>query len=148
VLLLILSLIIAGSMIPSRFTVNPTPSLGTKLFFLKRSPDTVSKGDYVVFKMKETDRHAPGKQLVKQVTCDEGDRLTIKENEYWCNGKDSLGKAKDMGLKGERLDPFVYNGIIPKGVCFVSGHHKDSYDSRYWGFLSKKEVNALAYPLF
>jgi len=147
VFLLILSLAIAGAVIPSKFTVNPTPSLGTTLFLLKRSPDTVGKKDYVVFRLKETDRRAPGRQLVKQVTCDEGDTLNVMEREYWCNGDEYLGRAKDLDLKGEKLDPFIYNGVIPKGLCFVSGHHKDSYDSRYWGFLNKKDIGALAYPL-
>lgn len=148
VFLLVLSLAIAGAVIPSRFTVNPTPSLAATLFLLKSSPDTVRKGDYVVFKLKETDRHAPGKQLIKQVTCDQGERLTVKDKEYWCNGNEHLGKAKDLSLKGERLDNFAYNGIIPKGFCFVSGYHKDSYDSRYWGFLNKNDIRALAYPVF
>ena len=145
---LVLSLAIAGAVIPSRFTINPTPSLGATLFLLKNSPEAVRKGDYVVFRLKETDRRAPGRQLVKKVTCDEGEILGVKEKEYWCNGDKYLGRAKELSLKGERLDSFSYNGIIPKGFCFVSGYHKDSYDSRYWGFLDKKDVNALAYPLF
>ena len=148
VFLLILSLVVAGAVLPSRFTVNPTPSLGATLFLLKRSPETVGKGDHVVFRLKETNRHAPGRQLIKQVTCDEGETLTMREKEYWCNGNEYLGRAKDLSLKGERLDRFVYNGVVPKGFCFVSGHHNDSYDSRYWGFLNKRDVSALAYPVF
>jgi conjugal transfer pilin signal peptidase TrbI len=148
IFLFVLSLAIAGAVIPSRFTVNLTQSLGATLFLLKRSPDTVGKGDHVVFSLKETDRHVPGGRLIKQVTCDEGETLTVREKDYWCNGNEYLGRAKDLSLKGERLDQFVYNGVVPRGFCFVSGHHNDSYDSRYWGFLNKKDVSALAYPVF
>ena len=148
IFLLVLSLAIAGAVIPSRFTVNPTPSLGATLFLLKNSPEEVRKGDYVVFTLGQTDLRAPGRQLVKKVTCNEGEMLIERGKEYWCNGNEYLGRAKDLSLKGERLDNFAYNGVIPKGFCFVSGDHKDSYDSRYWGFLDKKDVVALAYPLF
>jgi len=148
IFLLILSLAIAGAAIPSRFTLNPTPSLGATLFLLKNSPGEVRKGDYVVFRLGQTDLRAPGRQLVKKVTCDEGEMLNARGKEYWCNGNEYLGRAKELSLKGERLDNFTYNGVIPKGFCFVLGDHKDSYDSRYWGFLDKKDVGALAYPLF
>jgi conjugal transfer pilin signal peptidase TrbI len=148
VFLLLLSLAVAGAVIPSRFAVNPTPSLKTTLFLLRNSPGAVGKGDYVVFRLGYTDPYVQDRKLVKRVTCDEGENLVVKGRDYWCNGREYLGRAKERTLKGERLKSFTYSGVIPKGFCFVSGDHKDSYDSRYWGFLAKKDVSALAYPLF
>jgi signal peptidase I/conjugal transfer pilin signal peptidase TrbI len=31
---------------------------------------------------------------------------------------------------------------------FVMGEHKDSYDSRYFGFVDKSRILARAYPIF
>jgi len=41
----------------------------------------------------------------------------------------------------------VFNGKVPEGTLFVSGQHRDSFDSRYWGFLDRKKVEAIAHPL-
>ena len=142
-----LSLALAGAQIPGRLTVNPSPSIRHKLFFLVREPARIRKGNYVIFRPKHTDPYIDGKTLIKKVTCDEGERLTEQGKSYFCDGV-YLGRAKDFSLKRERLKNFIYEGVIPKGFCFVSGSNKDSYDSRYWGFLRKKDVEARAYPIF
>ena len=143
-----LSLALAGGQIPGRLTVNPSPSIRHTLFFVVRHPGRIRKGDYVIFKVEHRDPYINGKTLIKKVTCDEGEMLTEKGKDYFCDGKVYLGKAKDFSLRRERLQNFIYNGIIPTGFCFVSGSNKDSYDSRYWGFLRKKDVEARAYPIF
>ena len=117
-------------------------------FFLVRHPAEIRKGDYVIFRPEHMDSYINGKTLVKKVTCDEGDQLTEKGKEYFCNGSVYLGRAKDFSLKGERLQNFVYNGVIPKGFCFVEGSNINSYDGRYWGFLRKSDIEARAYPIF
>lgn len=85
---------------------------------------------------------------MKIIGCDEGEVLTVDANKYfYCNGE-YLVKAKDLSLKGEMLQHFIFNGKIPEGFMFVMGQHKDSYDSRYFGLLEKTRVIAKAYPLF
>ena len=128
--------------------VNLSPSVKPRLFFLVRYPASVRRGDYVIFRPEHMDPYINGKTLVKKVTCDEGDQLTETGKEYFCNGDVYLGRAKDFSLKGEKLQNFVYNGSIPKGFCFVSGSNINSYDSRYWGFLRKSDIEARAYPVF
>ena len=51
-------------------------------------------------------------------------------------------------MKGDRLENFVYEGVIGKGLLFVTGDHKDSYDSRYFGFINREQVTAKAFPLW
>ncbi|MDA8090389.1 MAG: S26 family signal peptidase [Nitrospiraceae bacterium] len=131
-----------------RIALNLSPSVKPWLFFLVRHPAVITKGDYVIFRPKHMDPYINGKTLVKKVTCDEGDTLTEHGKKYFCNGDVYLGRAKDFSLKGERLKNFVYNGVIPKGFCFVSGSNINSYDSRYWGFLKKSDIEARAYPVF
>lgn len=145
------SLISCGSLIPSRFSVSLTPSLDHRVFYLDRSPDLcdIKKYDYVLFTLSS--RHInDGKPVkaIKQVACDEGEILKVTGNDYFCNDNEYIGKAKDYSLKGEKLEKFLYNGKIPEGYVFVSGRHKDSFDSRYYGFMKKKDITAIAYPLW
>ena len=137
-----------GAEASGRIAVNFSPSVRPRLFFLVRHPSSVKKGDYVIFRPENIDPYINGKTLVKKVTCDEGDTLTEKGKDYFCDGAVYLGRAKDFSLKGERLQNFVYNGVIPEGFCFVEGSNINSYDSRYWGFLRKSDIEARAYPVF
>lgn len=144
-------LVLGGTIIPSRFSVTLTPSLRHRVFYLDQSPDTrgIKRGDYVMFVL--TDRHVNnGKpsNTIKEVGCGEGELLMVQGKDYYCSVDEYLGRAKDYSLKGERVDNFVYNGIVPGGKLFVVGHHKDSYDSRYFGFINKQDIKAKAYPVF
>ena len=147
----VLIVAMAGAEIPAHLSWNESDSVRPRLFFLEYAPARIVKGDYVIFTPKNIDPYINGKTLVKKVTCDEGDTLTEKGREgkdYFCDGNVYLGKAKDKSLRGTGLRNFVYNGVVPKGYCFVSGSNINSYDSRYWGFLRKKDVKARAYPIF
>ncbi len=140
-------ILIALAVSTGRFSVNVSPSVRPRLFFLAWHPSTIRKGDYVIFRPEHMDPYINGKMLVKKVTCDEGEALTEKGKDYFCDGV-FLGRAKDKSLKGHPLRNFVYNGVVPKGFCFVSGSNVNSYDSRYWGFLRKSDIEARAYPIF
>lgn len=149
-------------------TITVTPSLPYRLFFLKR--ETPRKGDYVLFQHRS--KYLEGTNLfVKQVVCVEGEILEIRERNYFCDNR-YLGSAKEYTLKGvrrlhlltgigwippdamnrlldtERLEPFVFHGTIPVGFLFLMAPHKDSYDSRYFGFIKREEILAVANPLF
>lgn len=144
------ALLLAGAIIPSKFSVTLTPSVRHRLFYLDKSPDrdSIKKGDYVMFVLKDP-RIENGKpcNLIKEVGCTEGDTLTVNGKDYYCNRDEYLGRAKDISLKGEHLDNFKFSGTVPKGMIYVFGDHKDSYDSRYLGFIRKADVKAKAYPV-
>ncbi|MDD5105907.1 MAG: S26 family signal peptidase [Desulfuromonadaceae bacterium] len=149
--LAITCLIIAGTLIPYKFSVTLTPSLKHRIYWLTRNPDKVVRGDYILFHHKELAAKVGMKkseEMLKVIGCNEGDQLTVDaEKKFYCNGE-YLVRAKDISLKGEPLQHFVFNGQIPKGVMFVMGQHKDSYDSRYFGFVEKNRILAKAYPIF
>lgn len=144
-------LLIAGTLIPYKISVTLTPSLKHRVYWLIRNPDKVVRGDYVLFRHKELSARMGMKKsedVMKILGCNEGDLLTVDaEKKFYCNGE-YLVRAKDISLKGEPLQHFVFNGTIPKGVMFVMGQHKDSYDSRYFGFVDKSRILAKAYPIF
>lgn len=149
--LAITCLIVAGTLIPYKFSVTLTPSLKHRIYWLTRNPDKVVRGDYVLFHHKEFAAKVGMKkseEMLKVIGCNEGDQLTVDaEKKFYCNSE-YLVRAKDISLKGEPLQHFVFNGQIPKGVMFVMGQHKDSYDSRYFGFVEKNRILAKAYPIF
>lgn len=149
--LAITCLVIAGTLLPYKISVTLTPSLKHRIYWLVRSPDRVGKGDYVLFKHRElTTRMGITKSeaVMKIVGCDEGEPLTVDaDKKFFCSGE-YLVRAKDLSLKGEPLQHFAFNGYVPKGFMYVVGQHKDSYDSRYMGFVDKNRILAKAYPIF
>lgn len=142
------ALILGGALIPSRFAVTLTPSVDHRIFYIDKDPTIVKKGDYVMISI--TSKYYGDKpiKIMKEVACNEGEILKSVDREFWCNHNEYIGKAKEYSMKGEKLDSFVYNGIVPKGYVFVAGKNKDSYDSRYFGFVKKSEIIAKAYPIF
>lgn len=145
------ALLLGGMLTASRFDVTLTPSLPYRVFYLDRSPDihSLKKGDYVVFELKSKYFPNPDRRerVMKKITCDNGEALKVEERGYYC-GSEYLGRAKEYTMKGEKLKNFIFNGLIPVGHAFVSSRHKDSFDSKYYGFIDKKSVKAKAYPVF
>lgn len=149
--LLLFSLVIfSASLIPSRFSVTITPSLKERVFFLVKSPDSqrLKNGSFVLFNYSnKTAMRGKTDMAIKKIACKEGEILNVINKNYYCNGE-YLGTAKDYSLQGEKVINFVFNGIVPPGEYFVMAPHKDSFDSRYFGFISKAEIIAQAYPIF
>jgi len=132
----------------SHISVTLTPSLSHRVFYIDKGFSKAGKGDYVLFdfssELIEGGRPVKG---LKQIGCDEGDYLQEMMGDYFC-GMEYLGRAKERSLKGEPLSRFTYRGAVPPGKIFVVGDSVDSFDSRYWGFLDKREIIAKAYPIF
>lgn len=149
--LAITCLLVAGTLLPYKISVTLTPSLKHRVYWLTRNPDHVGRGEYVLFHDKELAAKIGMKKsedMMKLVGCNEGEMLTVDaEKKFYCNGE-YLVRAKDFSLKGEPLQHFTFNGTVPKGAMFVMGEHKDSYDSRYFGFVDKSRILARAYPIF
>jgi conjugal transfer pilin signal peptidase TrbI len=153
IIMLIVLLSIAG-LLPAHISVTLTPSLSHRVFFLIFNPDrnSIRKGDYIMIYMNkqiasqlsdkpDTDR------IMKIVGCMSGSFLTVVKKDYFCENE-YLGKAKDVSLAGKPVSNFVFNGTIPSGSLFVIGQHKDSFDSRYFGFVDSRTIIAKAFPIF
>ena len=132
-----------------RFT--PTPSLTHRLFWSVKTGVGAKRfkhGDYVLFRQYVP---APVNRTVgiaKRVECIAGDTLRSDNNgDYYCNGR-YLGRAKKYLAAGTQLRAFLYDGLVPIGEIFVCGDHKDSYDSRYFGFIRASRVEEQWFPIF
>ncbi len=169
--LMLLSAFFFGLLIPGRFSVTTTPSLIHRIYLISRISDSreIKKGSYVLFSTgntQESDRQARGvinramvdqkhrgrhtatdTPVMKIARCVPGDNLKVSDRLYYCNGE-YLGRAKEYSLKGEKVDNFVYDGVVPSGKIFVMGEHKDSLDSRYFGFIEANDVSAIGHPVY
>lgn len=85
-------------------------------------------------------------QYLKKIGCKEGMYLEVLNDSYFCNNE-LIGKALKYDGNNKPLTQFIYNGYIPKDNYFVIGTHELSYDSKYFGFISKDKVLRTATPL-
>jgi conjugal transfer pilin signal peptidase TrbI len=169
--LMLLSAFVFGLLIPGRFSITTTPSLIHRIYLISRMSDAreIKKGSYVLFSMgnKYTShgqmldvitraiadqKHKGGRTttatpVMKIARCLPGDHMKVSDREYYCNGE-HLGHAKEYSLKGEKVDNFVYDGVVPSKKIFVMGEHKDSLDSRYFGFIEATDVTAIGHPVY
>jgi conjugal transfer pilin signal peptidase TrbI len=169
--LILLSAFFFGLLIPGRFSVTTTPSLTHRIYLMSRISDAreIKKGSYVLFSMrnkymsnrraldamsraisdqKHRDRHTTtATPVMKVARCLPGEHLTVSDRTYHCNGE-YLGRAKEYSLKGEKVDNFIHNGVVPSGKICVMGEHKDSFDSRYFGFIEVTDVIAIGHPVY
>jgi len=140
---------IFGLILPSHFTVTSTRSMNHRVYFLDRSvePEQLIRDAHILFKMRSG--YLPQKEAlaVKRISCEAGDRLTVAENNYFCNGA-LLGTAKLFTASGKKIIPFVFNGVIPAHRFFIQGDHPDSLDSRYIGLIRRLDIEAIAHPIF
>ena len=139
-----------GRVAPKNILISHTNSVGHRLFYYKAhiDPKKLKEGDYSVFSIDTS--YIPNChpcQVVKRISCVEGEHLYCNgAGAYYC-GKRFLGMAKKISRKGEPVRPFVFNGIVPVNKIFATGEHKDSYDSRYFGFVERSKIKGLAIPL-
>lgn len=142
----VIVLTLAGAQLPRHLVYSKSISLTHRIFFISLHKN-INKNSYVVFMFQHpiVNDNKPI-SVIKRVACVEGEYLSVRDKNYYC-GDDVLGVAKDISLKGEKLNKFIFNGYIPKGKIFVMGDHRDSFDSRYWGFLDIKDVQFTAQPI-
>jgi conjugal transfer pilin signal peptidase TrbI len=138
-----------GCAIPHYLTYSPTPSLGKRFFVMWPShPENVNRGDYVRYPHKDVVTENKEVFMLKRVGCQSGQSLKVTPDRgYLCDNR-WLGRAKEKSIKGEPATNFVWDGVVPTGYFFATGDHKDSYDSRYYGFVPVNIVVAKAAPLF
>lgn len=123
-----------------------TPSLPYFVFLIDKKDLEFKKNDLLVFKYpgKNIYNYKTDESFVKILSCVPGEILKTNENyEYFCNGK-NIGKALLLDGSGKSITPFFFNGVIPNNKYFVIGTHPKSWDSKYWGFVSKDRIIATA----
>ncbi|MBU2234953.1 MAG: signal peptidase I [Proteobacteria bacterium] len=133
------TLLIGDHILVSKF------NYGIKLPFLRTTLIPVGapqRGDIVVFIYPE-DR---SKDFIKRLIGVPGDTIEIRNKKIFINGlpySDKHGVYVDNFIIPGAVQPRDNFGpvTVPEGSLFVMGDNRDeSYDSRFWGFVSKKDV--------
>ncbi len=122
-------------------TLQPTPSMQHSLYLISNSKPV--KGDRVNFDFNHPLVMENKKvKFLKKLSCVEGDTLAIGNDMFFCNDI-LIGVGAPIKIKGNTVDTFKYEGVIPKGKAFVLGESGNSFDSRYWGFVEYKQLTRL-----
>lgn len=125
------------------FALNPTPSLTESMFLVDKNTniDELKRDDIIGFTYKHSDYpfYKYNQKFIKYVVCLEGDDLIVEPTRVTCNGK-YLGSQIKQDSFGNVLPKFSFNGKVPKDKYFVWTPFVKSYDSRYWGFVDRKDI--------
>ena len=159
--LLIRTFVIQAFKIPSGSMI-PTFEIGDRIFVSKfiygaRLPFTKirlpalrqpHRGDIVVFVSPET----PKKDFVKRLIALEGETVEIKNGSILINGKDIYGPTSVKSNYYYNRGDYGKDGMavtVPEGFYFTLGDNSaNSRDSRYWGFVPKKNLIGKAVFLY
>jgi len=123
---------------------------GTQIPFTEKKVIKVRdprQGDVIVFEYPED----PSKDFIKRVVGLPGDVVEGKNKKVFVNGKPyenshEIHKEKDIIPK--EMNPRDTFGpvTVPADSYFVMGDNRDrSYDSRFWGFVSRDKIKGLAF---
>ena len=151
--IVVLAALLAGAWLPGRLIISTSPSLEHRIFFLTRAKDSITTGDYLVFRHKDTRFVQKGldqknDRLVKKVGCGPGNILSVDaERTFFC-GQRELGTALEADSKGRSLPVFEFTGPVPESSYFMVGTNPRSFDSRYFGFVHADEILYKALPIW
>jgi type IV secretory pathway protease TraF len=101
-------------------------------------------GDFVTFKLKNKVIPTPDNtvQVTKILSCTPDQVLSKDEGIWTCDGQ-FIGHSREFAMNGDKLEQFSFNGKVPIGKAFLTGTHKNSFDSRYWGFVDINELTTV-----
>lgn len=117
-------------------------------FLIHRQPNQVQGGDYLFWKPSGALRYVNQEFVLKRVAGVPGDRLLIKDQNVYINGKLTVSGLPLSGLYRVSPKQLERDEVIPPGRFFVIGTHPNSDDSRYWGYLDIKNVAGIGYKIF
>lgn len=122
-------------------SMEPTMHEGDRILLEKVSQkgNWLARGEIVAIKSPVDDR-----TFIKRIIGMEGDRVEIKDDKVYVNGKE----LHESYLKDGKTNG-TYNDVVPKHKLFVMGDNRlNSYDSRSFGFIDLNDVKGRALVLF
>lgn len=132
--LIIRAYVVQTSVVPSESMV-PTFLVGDRLFVNKaiyrfKNPE---RGDIVVFNSP----HKDGNEYVKRCIGMPGETVSLSDGRVYINGKLLIIPGASIMKDQANFGPVT----VPQGNYFVLGDNRiNSQDSRYWGFVPRKDM--------
>lgn len=132
-------------------SMEPTLLIGDHILVDRsQSARNPNRGDLIVFEYPED----PAKDFIKRVVAVGGDTVEIKDKQLLVNGKLAIEPYvahKEANIFPASLNPRDNFGphTVPKDSYFVLGDNRDrSYDSRFWGAVSKDKIKGTVKNLY
>jgi conjugative transfer signal peptidase TraF len=133
---------------------NATASLPLGLYWRVRQP-TTRHGDLVAFAVPQAVRGLVGERgylpqgslLVKPIAAAPGDRVCTRGGNLVVNGE-AFGKVLTADREGRALPTDDTCGVLPAGQVYVASRTPGSFDSRTFGPVDVREVQARVVPLW
>lgn len=158
--------IVYSFMMANGYRINQSDSMPPGLYQVSPVSRPIQKGDNVWFCPPDTPDFQYGRDvlgiippgacpgnflhMMKPVVAVEGDRVDVKPNGVYVNGKlvvNSQPLTRDN--LGHPLKPRLGNFHLSLGQIWVVSHFNPrSYDSRYFGPVSEKQVEGVARPVW
>lgn len=115
---------------------------------IHRQPGVVHDGDLLFWRPEGALAGFKEQYILKMVAGTPGDRLTIRDEGVFINGK-QVAKGFPLAQYYKRsIKAFERDEVIPPNAYFMIGVHPNSNDSRYWGYLDASKVSGYAFRLF
>lgn len=165
-----LTLVVAGATYytASRYGIAFDPQAkqclpGTRVYLVDRQAKEIHRGDIAVFAARGlgtwiaqghpavgplAPSYRDGKRIVKRVAGVPGDRVEVTADEVRVNGE-RVGEGLDLAATLARpVHTFIRTETVPRGMYWFMGLTRDSFDSRYWGYVAEEQIVGKAYPIF
>ena len=90
----------------------------------------------------------PGTHMIKVIDGLPGDLVKVTKEQVLVNGS-PVGEGLQLSKPLKRPEGrFVREEIVPDSKYWFMGKTLDSFDSRYWGYVSKDDLIGRAYPVW
>lgn len=121
---------------------NRTPEKNSWYAFSFEASDRPVIASVVMFQ-----RNQYSKLFVKRMACLPGERLNYRGSEFMCEDA-SIGKGIVKNeLSGQEVKLYRWAGVVPPKKFFSVGMTRESYDSKYRGFVDSDWIVGKVYPL-
>ncbi len=165
---LLIALALAGSYFGKRYRIaidaQVTQCLpGTRIYLVDTYAKNFRRGDIVVFTARGLDRlveqgheaarglaasYRNGTKLVKRVAGGPRDHVVVSRERVTVNSR-TVGEGLDLAATLARApESFARDERVPAGMYWVMGATRDSFDSRYCGYVDQTQIVGRAYAIF
>lgn len=155
VLLISMVFIVIGWAFSLRFGIAYDPQqrrcIAGKVFLIDKIDRKPSKGSLMAFYAKGMEPvYADGTLMAKYLVAGPGDTVLVDDSyNIYANG-DKVGHGFYHLRKQENVNIAAYLGqrTLKAGEWWAMGTRAESFDSRYWGPISEKQIAGKVYVLF